>query len=117
MTTLFRKISGGTPVDWMACEPAAFQVHVTLSPAAIVSTAGFWLPLCALRKKMFPTVTWPTGPAPPPPPPPYPPPPYPPPPPPPPPRGEVAPPHAVRAASAAATIHCMRRIVTTSIQN
>jgi hypothetical protein len=41
MTTLFRKISGGTPVDWMLCEPAAFQVHVTLSPAAIVSTAGF----------------------------------------------------------------------------
>src|SRR5205809_3514203 len=102
MTTLFRKISGGTPVDWTVCEPAAFQVHVTLSPAAIVSTAGFWLPLCALRKKMFPTVTWPTGLAPPPP--------SPPPPSPPTPRGEVAPPHAVRAASAAVTIHCMRRM-------
>jgi len=27
-TTLFLKISGGTPVDWMLCDPAAFQVHV-----------------------------------------------------------------------------------------
>jgi hypothetical protein len=41
MTTLFRKISGGTPVDWMLCERAALQVHVTLVPAAIVSTARF----------------------------------------------------------------------------
>src|SRR6266566_5222586 len=63
MTTLFRKISGGMPVDWMLCEPAAFQVQVTLAPAAIVSTAGFWLPFCALRKKMLPTVTWTSGPS------------------------------------------------------
>ena len=63
MTTLFRKTSGGMPVDWMLCEPAAFQVQVTRLPAAIVSTAGFWLPLCALRKNVFPTVTCAGGPA------------------------------------------------------
>ena len=63
MTTLFRNTSGGMPVDWMLCEPAAFQVQVTLAPAAIVSTAGFWLPFCALRKKMLPTVTWASGPS------------------------------------------------------
>jgi hypothetical protein len=39
MTTLLRKISGAVPVDWMLCDPAAFQLHVTLLPAAIVSTA------------------------------------------------------------------------------
>ena len=57
MTTLFRNTSGGMPVDWTLCEPAAFQVQVTMLPAAIVSTAGFWLPLLTLRKKSFPTVT------------------------------------------------------------
>src|SRR5256885_2660351 len=45
----------------MLCEPAAFQAQVMLSPAAIVSTAGFWVPLWALRKKMLPTKTSPTG--------------------------------------------------------
>jgi hypothetical protein len=35
----------GVPVDWMLCDPAASQLHVTLLPAGIVSTAGFWLPL------------------------------------------------------------------------
>src|ERR1041385_8735637 len=79
----------GTPVDWMLCEPAAFQAQVMLSPTAIVSTAGFWVPLRTLRKKMFPTVTLPTGlPLPP---------------------GEVAPPHP--ASSAAATINGMRRML------
>jgi len=47
-TILFRKISEAVPVDWIMCDPAAFQAQVTESPAAIVSTAGFWLPLCAL---------------------------------------------------------------------
>src|SRR6185437_2911831 len=83
----------------MLCEPAAFQAHVTLPPAAIVSTAGFALPLCALRKKIFPTVTWPTGPPPPPPPPP------------PLPWGEVTPPQAVRESKAAVTIDAMCRMV------
>jgi hypothetical protein len=40
----------GEPVDCMLCELAAFQVHVTVLPAAIVFTAGFWLPFWALRK-------------------------------------------------------------------
>src|SRR5437667_12833807 len=82
----------------MLCEPAAFQAQVMLSPAAIVSTAGFWVPLWTLRKKMLPTETSPTGG-----------------PPPPPPSGEVAPPHAATETRAAATIDCMRRIVTTSL--
>src|SRR5438046_8437342 len=59
-----------------------------LSPAAIVSTAGFWVPLWALRKKMLPTKTSPTG--------------WPPPP------GEVTPPHP--ASSVAASINGMRRM-------
>src|SRR5207247_11117085 len=82
----------------MLCEPAAFQDQVMMSPAAIVSTAGFWVPLWTLRKKMLPTETSPTGG-----------------PPPPPPSGEVAPPHAATETRAAATIDCMRRIVTTSL--
>src|SRR5437899_1174913 len=53
----------------MLCDPAAFQAHVTVLPAGIVSTAAFWLPLWALRKKMLPTTTCPTAPPPPPPPP------------------------------------------------
>src|SRR6266705_5937607 len=73
----------------MLCEPAAFQAQVMLSPAAIVSTAGFWVPLWALRKKMLPTETSPTG--------------WPPPP------GEVTPPHP--ASSVAATINGMRRML------
>src|SRR5881296_2262868 len=73
----------------MECEPAAFQLQVMLSPAAIVSTAGFWVPLWALRKKMLPTETSPTG--------------WPPPP------GEVTPPHP--ASSVAATINGMRRML------
>src|SRR6266480_6384766 len=73
----------------MLCEPAAFQTQVMLSPAAIVSTAGFAVPLRTLRKKMFPTVTLPTGPPPPP--------------------GEVTPPHP--ASSVAATINGMRRML------
>src|SRR5690349_1768551 len=101
MTTLFLKIPG-VPVDWMLCDPAAFQVHVTVLPAATVSTAGFWLPLWALRKKMFPTTTWPTGPVPPPPPPP----------PPPPLLGEVVPPHAAREKSAATMSRAAYRITT-----
>src|SRR5437667_408452 len=73
----------------MVCDPAAFQVHVMLSPAAIVSTAGFVVPLRALRKKMLPTKTSPTGwPLPP---------------------GEVTPPHP--ASSVAATINGMRRML------
>src|SRR5947208_16172398 len=73
----------------MLCEPAAFQAEVLLSPAAIVSTAGVVVPLWALRKKMLPTKTSPTGlPLPP---------------------GEVTPPHA--ASSVAATINGMRRIL------
>src|SRR5437667_6984123 len=82
-TTVFLKTSGGRPVDWMLCDPP-FQVHVTLVPATIVSTAGFWLPLRALRKKISPSVTRPTAP---------------------PPSGEVAPPQAARDKSAVATIH------------
>src|SRR5205814_5153555 len=69
------------------CEPAAFQAQVMLSPAAIVSTAGFVVPLWALRKKMLPTKTSPTG--------------WPPPP------GEVTPPHP--ASSVAASINGMCR--------
>src|SRR5437588_6688627 len=60
-----------------------------LSPAAIVSTAGFVVPLWALWKKMLPTKTSPTG--------------WPPPP------GEVTPPHP--ASSVAATINGMRRML------
>src|SRR2546428_9432707 len=71
----------------MLCEPAAFQAQVMLSPAAIVSTAGFVVPLWTLRKKMLPTKTSPTG--------------WPPPP------GEVTPPHP--AISVAASINGMRR--------
>src|SRR5437762_8542291 len=82
----------------MLCEPAAFQAELMLSPDAIVSSAGFWVPLWTLRKKMLPTGTSPTGG-----------------PPPPPPSGEVAPPHAATETRAAATIDCMRRIVTTSL--
>src|SRR5207237_8624626 len=73
----------------MLCEPAAFQAQVMLSPAAIVSTAGFVVPLWALRKKMLPTKTSPTG--------------WPPPP------DEVTPPHP--ASSVAATINSMRRML------
>jgi hypothetical protein len=47
-TALLAKL--GEPVDCMLCCPAAFQVHVTVLPAAIVFTAGFWLPSWALRK-------------------------------------------------------------------
>src|SRR5436309_14069867 len=73
----------------MECEPAAFQLQVMLSPAAIVSTAGFWVPLWALRKKMLPTKTSPTGwPSPP---------------------GEVTPPHP--ASSVAASINGMRQML------
>src|SRR2546429_6522267 len=73
----------------MLCEPAAFQAQVMLSPAAIVSTAGFVVPLWALRKKMLPTKTSPTGgPRPP---------------------GEVTPPHP--ASSVAPTINIMRRML------
>src|SRR5438067_3079812 len=73
----------------MLCEPGAFQAQVMLSPAAIVSTAGFVVPLWALRKKMLPTKTSPTGwPLPP---------------------GEVTPPHP--ASSVAATINGMRRML------
>src|SRR5204863_257105 len=73
----------------MMCEPAAFQAQVMLSPAAIVSTAGFVVPLWALRKKMLPTKTSPTG--------------WPPPP------GEVTPPHP--ASSVAASINGMCRML------
>src|SRR6266571_1792858 len=78
----------------MLCDPP-FQVHVTLEPAAIVSTAEFWLPLRALRKKVSPTVTWPTGP--------------PPPPPPPPPAGEGTPPPAASEKRTIAAIHAVYR--------
>src|SRR6058998_2454981 len=76
------------PRDWTLWETPRLlvQVHVTVLPAATVSTAGFAVPLWALMNTicpLFPTVTDPTGPLPPPPPPP--PPPLPPPPPPPPP--------------------------------
>jgi hypothetical protein len=40
----------GEPVDCTLCEAATFQLQVMLLPAAIVSTAGFWVPLWALRK-------------------------------------------------------------------
>src|SRR5713226_7072151 len=73
----------------MLCEPAAFQTQVMLSPAAIVSTAGFVVPLRALRKKMLPAETSPTG--------------WPPPP------GEVTPPHP--ASSVAVTSNGMRRML------
>src|SRR6266516_481159 len=73
----------------MLCEPAASQAQVMLSPAATVSTAGFVVPLWALRKKMLPTKTSPTG--------------WPPPP------GEVTPPHP--ASSVAASINGMRRML------
>src|SRR5256884_4037293 len=73
----------------MLCEPAASRAQVMLSPAAIVSTAGFVVPLWALRKKMLPTKTSPTG--------------WPPPP------GEVTPPHP--ASSVAATINSVRRML------
>src|SRR5438552_6263087 len=73
----------------MLCEPP-FQVHVTLEPATIVSTAGFWVPLWALRKRISPTVTWPTGS-------------------PPPPSGEVTPPHAASERRTVATIHVVFR--------
>src|SRR3989475_9902785 len=71
----------------MLCEPAAFQAQVMLSPAAIVSTAGFWVPLWALREKMLPTKTAPAGGPPPP--------------------GEGTPPHPGR--SGAASINGVRR--------
>src|SRR5207249_2598106 len=71
----------------MVCDPP-FQVHVTLVPATIVSTAGFWLPLRALRKKISPTVTWPTAPPPP---------------------GEVTPPHAASEKRTVATIRVAYR--------
>src|SRR5438445_4881952 len=73
----------------MVCEPGAFHAHVMLSPAAIVSTAGFVVPLWALRKKMLPTKTSPTG--------------WPP------PRGEVTPTHP--ASSVTATTNGMRRML------
>src|SRR5262245_6208147 len=44
------------------------QVQVTVCPTAMVSCAGLLVPLCALLKKMSPTVTAPTAPPPPPPP-------------------------------------------------
>jgi hypothetical protein len=45
ITMLFANTCGGMPVDWRLCEPAAFQVQVIESPSAIVSTAGFRVPL------------------------------------------------------------------------
>src|SRR5437899_3148311 len=92
------------PCDCTLCEidPVAVQVHVTVLPTATVSIAGFWLPLWELLNRMFPTMIWPAGPTPPPLPPP-----------PPPPEGEVAPPHAV-SDRAAATIHVVYRITTST---
>src|SRR2546425_13364450 len=47
----------GDPVDCTLCEPPA-QLHVTVPPTAIVSTAGFELRLPSLLKRMAaPTVT------------------------------------------------------------
>src|SRR2546430_9456308 len=67
------------PCDWTLWETPwlLVQVHVTVLPAATVSTAGFVVPLWPLMNTicpLFPTVTDPTRPSPPPPPPPPPPP-------------------------------------------
>src|SRR5258705_12441032 len=66
----------GVRCDWTLCAtaPVAVQVHVTVLPTATVSIAAFWVPLCALRNRLFPTMISPAGPPPPPPPPPLPPP-------------------------------------------
>jgi len=48
LTALLVKL--GEPVDCTLCITAEFQLQVMLLPAAIVSTAGFWLPLWALLK-------------------------------------------------------------------
>src|SRR5690242_4716996 len=45
-------------------EPVPVQVQVTAWPAGTVSCAGV-VPLCALWKKLLPTMIWPTGPPPP----------------------------------------------------
>ena len=37
--------------------PALVQVHVTVPPAAMVSTAGFADPLCPLLNTLLPTLT------------------------------------------------------------
>jgi hypothetical protein len=54
-------------MDRTLCDSLPVQVHVIVPPTAIVSTAGFAVPLCALRKRTLdPTLTVPTGPPPPP---------------------------------------------------
>src|SRR5881296_3573041 len=56
------------PSDSTLCGSEPVQVHVTVAPTAMVSTAGFWLPLWPLTNWMpGPTVTVPTAPPPPPP--------------------------------------------------
>src|SRR3989441_7973826 len=51
------RVKLGDPVDCTLCEPPA-QLHVTVPPTAIVSTAGFELRLPSLLKRMAaPTVT------------------------------------------------------------
>src|SRR4051794_3310569 len=52
-------VKSGVPVDWTLWgrSPVLVQVHVTVPPAATVSTAWFVDPLCALLKKMLPTMT------------------------------------------------------------
>ena len=37
------------PVDWTLCGSEPVQVQVTVPPTAMVSTAGFWLPLWLLE--------------------------------------------------------------------
>ena len=56
------------PVEWTPWGSEPVQVHVTVPPTGMVSTAGFWLPLWLLANRIpEPMVTAPTGPPPPPP--------------------------------------------------
>jgi len=57
----------GDPWDSMLWDvpPVPVHVQVTIVPVKTVSTAGSQLPFRALRKKRFPTVTWPAAPPPP----------------------------------------------------
>src|SRR5690242_7552292 len=61
---------GGPRLSTLCVVAPGPQVQVTVCPTATVSCAGLLVPLCALLKKMSPTVTAPTAPPPPPPPPP-----------------------------------------------
>ena len=61
---LLVKVGATSECTLCGVAPVLLQVQVTVVPAETVSTAGFWVLLCPLLKKMFPTVTVPAAPLP-----------------------------------------------------